>query len=145
MLKKRRRILGEEHPDTISAMNNLANTLGDQGQLNEAATMLKEVLEKMRRILGEEHPDTISAMNNLAFTLEDQGQLDEAIALLKVAIQRMKQIHRNKHPYTRTASRNLAGLSASLASAEKLQGGKSSKKGGSLLLESGEYYVGEAS
>jgi hypothetical protein len=39
-------LLGEEHPDTILAMNNLANTLGDQGQLGEAARMEKEVLEK---------------------------------------------------------------------------------------------------
>ncbi|PVH90155.1 hypothetical protein DM02DRAFT_79756, partial [Periconia macrospinosa] len=31
VLEKRRRILGEEHPDTITAMNNLASTLGDQG------------------------------------------------------------------------------------------------------------------
>ncbi|EUC26825.1 hypothetical protein COCCADRAFT_113294, partial [Bipolaris zeicola 26-R-13] len=46
VLEKRRRILGEEHPDTISAMNNLANTLGEQGQLDEAAKMKKEVLEK---------------------------------------------------------------------------------------------------
>lgn len=28
VLAKRRRILGEEHPDTISAMNNLADILG---------------------------------------------------------------------------------------------------------------------
>jgi hypothetical protein len=56
VLAKRKRILGEEHPDTISAMNNLANTLSDQGQLDEAATMKKEVLAKRKRILGEEHP-----------------------------------------------------------------------------------------
>jgi hypothetical protein len=31
VLEKRRRILGEEYPDTISAMGNLASTLGDQG------------------------------------------------------------------------------------------------------------------
>lgn len=37
VLEKRRRILGEEHPDTILAMNNLAATLRDQGQLDEAA------------------------------------------------------------------------------------------------------------
>jgi tetratricopeptide (TPR) repeat protein len=81
-----RNILGEEHPDTISAMSNLANTLGDQGQLDEAAAMKKEVLEKRRRILGEEHPDTISVMNNLASTLGDQGQLDEAAAMFKEAL-----------------------------------------------------------
>lgn len=103
---------GEEHPSTISAMNNLANTLGDQGQLEEAAQMKKEVLEKRRRILGEEHPDTISAMNNLANTLGDQGQLGEAIALLEVVVQRMKRIHGDEHPHVRIASGNLARLSA---------------------------------
>jgi hypothetical protein len=47
VLEKRRRILGEEHLDTVTAMSNLANTLGDQGKLEEiAAAMLQEVLEK---------------------------------------------------------------------------------------------------
>ncbi|KAK3939624.1 P-loop containing nucleoside triphosphate hydrolase protein [Diplogelasinospora grovesii] len=61
VLEKRQRILGDEHPDTISAMNNLANTLGDQGKLDEAVAMLKEVLEKMQRILGREHPHTLGS------------------------------------------------------------------------------------
>ena len=60
-----RNILGEEHPSTISAMNNLASTLGDQGQLDEAAAMKKEVVEKRRRILGEEHPDTVRSVMKL--------------------------------------------------------------------------------
>jgi hypothetical protein len=46
------RILCEEHPDTISAMNNLASTLGDQGQLDEAAKMKKEVLERWAKERG---------------------------------------------------------------------------------------------
>ncbi len=47
VLEKRTRILGEEHPDTISAMNNLDVTFGDQGKLGEAASMKKEALENM--------------------------------------------------------------------------------------------------
>ena len=82
---ERRRLLGEEHPNTISAMNNLAYMLGELGQLDEAAEMQKEVLKQRTRILGEEHPNTISAINNLASTLGDLGQLDEAGALLEVA------------------------------------------------------------
>jgi hypothetical protein len=35
VFNERRRILGEEHPSTITAMNNLAITLGDLGQLDE--------------------------------------------------------------------------------------------------------------
>ncbi|OQV11375.1 Tetratricopeptide repeat-containing protein, partial [Cladophialophora immunda] len=37
MLETVKSLYGQEHPDTISAMNNLANTLGDQGQLEAAA------------------------------------------------------------------------------------------------------------
>jgi hypothetical protein len=44
VLNERARLLGGEHPSTITAMANLAATLGDQGQLNEAAQMKKEVL-----------------------------------------------------------------------------------------------------
>jgi len=73
VLEKRQRILGDEHPDTISAISNLAITLGDQGKLEEAAAMRREVLEKRQRILGDEHPDTISTMSNLANTLGDDG------------------------------------------------------------------------
>jgi hypothetical protein len=64
VLEKRRRILGEEHPSTISAMNNLANTLGEQGQLDEAITILEVAVQKMKRIHGEEHPHTEIAINN---------------------------------------------------------------------------------
>jgi hypothetical protein len=73
-----RRIRGEEHPSTISAMRNLAITHQDQVRLDGMAKIQEEVLEKRRRILGDEHPSTIKAMNNLANTLADQGQLDEA-------------------------------------------------------------------
>ena len=105
---KRRRILGEEHPDTISAMNNLASTLGDQGQLDEAAKMKKEVLEKRRRILGEEHPSTITAMGNLANTLRDQGQLEEAAKMLQEVLEKRRRILGVEHPDTITAMNNLA-------------------------------------
>ncbi|KAB5522861.1 P-loop containing nucleoside triphosphate hydrolase protein [Coniochaeta sp. 2T2.1] len=37
VLEKRQKILGDEHPDTITALNNLASTLGDLGKLDEAA------------------------------------------------------------------------------------------------------------
>jgi len=43
------RILGKEHPSTITAMNNLAVTLENQGQLDEAAKMFEEVLAPVHR------------------------------------------------------------------------------------------------
>jgi tetratricopeptide (TPR) repeat protein len=108
VLSERRCILGEGHPSTISAMNNLASTLGDQGQLDEAAQMKKEVLEKRRRILGEGHPSTISAMNNLASTLGEQGQLDEAAQMKKEVLEKRRRILGEGHPSTISAINNLA-------------------------------------
>jgi hypothetical protein len=50
VLEKRQRILGDEHPDTISALNTLASMLGDQGKLAEAEARKREELQKMQRI-----------------------------------------------------------------------------------------------
>ena len=66
VLQKRRRILGDDHPDTLTAMNNLALTYWRQGRTGEAAALEEEVLQKRRRILGDDHPDTLTAMGNLA-------------------------------------------------------------------------------
>ena len=103
-----RRDCGEEHPSTITAMNNLANTLGKQGKLDEAGVMMKEVLEKRRHILGEDHPSTISAMGNLAITLSDQGKLDEAGIMEKEVMEKMRHILGEDHPSTISAMNNLA-------------------------------------
>jgi tetratricopeptide (TPR) repeat protein len=81
VLQKRRRILGEELPDTLRSMNNLANTYSDQGRTGEAAALQEEVLQKQRRILGEELPERLRSMNNLALTYSDQGRTGEAAAL----------------------------------------------------------------
>ena len=64
-----RQTLGDDHPDTLTTMNNLAATLRNQGDLAGARALQEQVLEARRRVLGEEHPDTLTSMNNLAETL----------------------------------------------------------------------------
>lgn len=87
MLEKRMRILGEEHPYTISAMGDLANTLGNQGQLDEALHMMRRVVLEMNRILGAEHPKTRIAKANLA-AIEAQKQLPTTKAQAKRGLKR---------------------------------------------------------
>jgi tetratricopeptide (TPR) repeat protein len=108
VLQARCGLLGEEHPDTISAMGKLASTLRQQGQLDEAARMQKEVLGKMKRIFGKEHPDTILAMYSLAITLGEQGQLNEAAEMQKEVLEKRKWILGEEHPDTISAMGNLA-------------------------------------
>jgi Tetratricopeptide repeat len=64
------RLFGKEHPDTRTAMLNLAQTLNAQGEMAGARKLQEQVLEAMVRLLGKEHPYTLTAMNNLAQTLK---------------------------------------------------------------------------
>ena len=63
------KILGEEHPDTLTTLNNLATTYYQLGDLEKAAEMFEKVYSLFCKILGEEHPDTLSVQNNLAYIL----------------------------------------------------------------------------
>jgi hypothetical protein len=66
VLEATARLLGKEHPDTLTAMSNLAQTLYAQGDLAGARKLEEQVLEARGRLLGKEHPDTLTSMNNLA-------------------------------------------------------------------------------
>jgi tetratricopeptide (TPR) repeat protein len=107
-LLQRRQILGDDHPDTIKAIGNLAGTLGDLGQRDEVVKMLQEVLEKRRRVLGDEHIDTIKAMSNLAVVLGDLGQRDEVVKMLQEVLEKRRQVLGDEHIDTIKAMSNLA-------------------------------------
>ncbi|KAK3613970.1 hypothetical protein LTR22_027941 [Elasticomyces elasticus] len=65
--------LGEEHPDTLTAMADLASTYCNQGRWKEAEEVELEVMEASARVLGEEQPDTLATMNSLAATYSIKG------------------------------------------------------------------------
>jgi hypothetical protein len=49
VLDARRRLLGDGHPDTLSSMNNLAETLRGQGDLEGARDLHEQALDARRR------------------------------------------------------------------------------------------------
>ena len=67
------RVLGEEHPSTLTSIANLASTFWNQGRWKEAEELFVQVMETSLRVLGEEHPSTLTSMANLAFTLKSQS------------------------------------------------------------------------
>jgi hypothetical protein len=83
VLEIMRRILGEEHPNTLTSMSNLAVTLSDQGDLAGARKLQEQVLEIRRRILGEEHPSTSISAWNLFSTYTAMGDSVGARTVLK--------------------------------------------------------------
>ncbi len=108
LLEVSRRILGTDHPDTLSVMGSLASTLNDFGDLLGAQTLGAEVLETRRRILGPEHEDTLHAMRNLASTLRSLGDLPEARTMDEKALEASRHSLGNEHPATLTSMNNLA-------------------------------------
>ena len=108
VLEARQRTLGSDHPDTLMAMNNLANSYSDVGRRQEAMELREKALEASQRTLGNEHPDTLRAMNNLANSYSDVGRRQEAMELRKKALEASQRTLGNEHPNTLGAMNNLA-------------------------------------
>ena len=103
-LEKLRLIKGENHPDTISMINNLAYIYEKQNKpLDQIEAIRKEFLVKSIVINGKHHPDTLTAMCNLATSYLNQGKLDEAAQLFKECFEKRISILGRNHPDTLSA------------------------------------------
>ncbi|MCI0458203.1 MAG: serine/threonine-protein kinase, partial [Gemmataceae bacterium] len=111
-LEIRRRVRGEEDPETLIAMNNLGLLYGSQNRYAQAEPLYTKALEIRRRVLGEEHPDTVQSMNNLAMLHRAQGRYAQAEPLYTKALEVFRRVLGAEHPSTLTAMNNLAGLYA---------------------------------
>ncbi|XUL89452.1 tetratricopeptide repeat protein [Streptomyces galilaeus] len=67
LLKHTVRVLGEDHPDTLTTRSNLAAWRGEAGDAAGAAQAYADLLADRIRVLGEDHPDTLTTRNNLAY------------------------------------------------------------------------------
>ena len=66
VMETRRRVLGEEHPSSLSSMNDLASTYSKQGPWTEAVNLIAECVQLRNRVLGTEHPHALSSAARLA-------------------------------------------------------------------------------
>jgi hypothetical protein len=66
VLQTMKRVLTDEHPDTLVSMHNLAFTLQSQARHEEALALMKRCFQLRELVLSEEHPDTQSSFNMLS-------------------------------------------------------------------------------
>jgi eukaryotic-like serine/threonine-protein kinase len=99
---------GPEHPDTLTAMNNLAHFYEKVGRRDEAIKLDERGLTLRRKVNGPEHPDTLQAMGNLAVSLDAAGRQDEAIKLGEQVLALRRRVSGPEHPDTLQAMGNLA-------------------------------------
>ena len=61
------RVLGPDHPSTLTARNNNAAWTGFCGDAAEALRLSRELLPDLERVLGPDHPSTLTARKNNAY------------------------------------------------------------------------------
>lgn len=103
-----REALGEEHPDTLRRMDDLASTYRERGRWTEAEQLFTAVLQSRRSVLGEQDPDTFTTMDNLAWTYCNQGRWKHAEDLFRRVTEARKQTLGEKDASTLTSMANLA-------------------------------------
>ncbi|KAL2146826.1 hypothetical protein VTI28DRAFT_2307 [Corynascus sepedonium] len=101
-------VLGEEHPETLSSIADLAAAYWNQGRWKEAENLEVQVIETRKRVLGEEHPDTLSSISALALTYQRQGRWREAENLAAPVMETRKKVLGEEHPDTLTSMDGVA-------------------------------------
>jgi len=103
-------LLGEEHPDTLTARANLAGSYRQAGRTADAITIEEKVVADSVRLLGEEYPDTLTALANLAGSYWQAGRTADAITIGRESGRRHGAAARRGASVYRRCSRRGAGM-----------------------------------
>lgn len=96
-LETRRRVLGQDHPDTISSIDMLGGILLEKGEEARAEAALREAVDRSRRVLGEDNLETLKSVGNLGNLLRSKSKFDEAEPLLRASLEGRRRAQGDKH------------------------------------------------
>ncbi|MEU5198588.1 FxSxx-COOH system tetratricopeptide repeat protein [Streptomyces scabiei] len=117
VLDRRRQLLGENHPDTLTAMEHLAVSLtsagrtagtAGEGLLSRAGELHDTVVSTCLRTLGDDHVETLRARHNHAFHLRTVGDHGGARALEETVYSGLRKIRGEGFPDTLRSAHALA-------------------------------------
>ena len=106
-LKEKERSLGVDHPDTLTAVNNLGLQLFHNDKFGEAERQYQRALEGRERVLGVDHRDTLTSINNLGALLFKQNKFKEAELLYRRSVEGQERVLGVDHLDTRISVNNL--------------------------------------
>jgi eukaryotic-like serine/threonine-protein kinase len=109
-LETRRRELGDDHPDTLQSINDLAYLLELMGDWEQAETHYEEALAGRRRVYGDEHRLTYVAMNNLGLLIQQRGRVEEAYELHTAVLDGRRQLLGEDDPDTLSSLMNVGSI-----------------------------------
>ena len=109
-LSLRRRLLGDDHPDTLASMGDLAVLYRDQSKPAQAESLLAKVLNFQRRVLGADRPETLETAHELAQLYEEEGKTAQAGPLLTETLKARRRILGEDNPDTLLSMLELGGF-----------------------------------
>ena len=105
-----RRNQGEEHADTLRAMNDLVLVYRAAAKYAQAEPLAIKVLDIRRRTLGDTHPDTLNSMNVLGLLYRFEGKPAQAEALLSRLLELRRQRSGDENEATLLVMNNLGSV-----------------------------------
>jgi serine/threonine protein kinase/Tfp pilus assembly protein PilF len=118
-LALRREVLGDDHADTLTSINNMGALLQQMGKLEEALPYHREALEARRRVLGDDHPDTLGSINDMGALLKSMGKPEEALPYFREALDGFRRVLGDDHPDTLGSINNMGVLLNSMGEFEE--------------------------
>jgi tetratricopeptide (TPR) repeat protein len=105
-----RRLLGDQHPDVLPVMNDLALVYLQLAKYAQAEPLLKTTLELRKHNLGETHRSTLESIDNLSELYYRQGRYGEAEPLCVLALELRRKTLGEDHPDSLSSESNLGLL-----------------------------------
>ena len=100
--------LGQDHPETLRSMNDLASSYFSLGRYAETLKLDEETLALTRGRLGPDHPETLRSMNGVALSYHQVGRHAEALKLGEETLALTRARLGPDHPETFKSMNNLA-------------------------------------
>ena len=70
--------MGEEHPDSLSMLENLAHTYGKCGDNQMAVELFEKLYSLQCKLIGERHPYTLKTLKKLIGGYRRLGDFEKA-------------------------------------------------------------------
>jgi serine/threonine-protein kinase len=82
----RRKVLGEDDPQTANASNNVAAALHELGRIREALAEHRRTLAMREKVLGPQHPAVAMSLTNIGSQLYELGEVADGLAATDAAL-----------------------------------------------------------
>ncbi|MFT4514141.1 MAG: hypothetical protein ACI91B_002849 [Planctomycetota bacterium] len=110
VLAIRRRVLGDDPPNTLVSLVNLGLFTEKREKLPESEALCREAVTRCRRVHGDQYTVTLSAIHCFARTLQKQGRLVEAEVSRRESFAGFRLVLGDNHANTKITRGSLVKL-----------------------------------